>query len=66
MKTVSLLGAFFALLRSTTFSLANDPDDDIGSVKGTVVDQTKQPDAYAAIVIKSKDGKQTITGGISL
>lgn len=65
MKTVSFLGAMFALFLSTTFSLANDPDEDIGSVSGIIVDQSKQPVAYAAIVIKSLDGTQTITGGIT-
>ncbi len=65
MKTVSLLGACLALLFTITFSYANDPNEDIGSVSGTIVDQSEQPVAYATIVIKSKDGSQTITGSIT-
>lgn len=38
----------------------------IGSVTGKVIDQTlQQPIAYAAIVLKSQDASETITGGIS-
>lgn len=66
MKTVSLLGALFALLLSTSHCLASDPDgEDIGSVTGIILDQSKEPVAYAAIVIKSQDGSKTITGGIT-
>ncbi len=46
-------------------SHANEPDTKVGSITGKVIENTtKQPVAYAAIVIKSKEG-QTITGGIT-
>ncbi len=60
---------FVLLIISTIqpYSLkANDTDTKIGSIVGTVVDNAQgQPVAYAAIVIKSEDGSQTITGGIT-
>lgn len=67
MKRVILL---FALLLcsiySTRLTANNDTDTAIGSISGTVIDNTlKQPVAYAAIVIKSEDGSKTITGGIT-
>lgn len=67
MKRVILL---FALLLCSTYSARltanNDTDTAIGSISGTVIDNTlKQPVAYAAIVIKSEDGTKTITGGIT-
>lgn len=67
MKRVILL---FALLLcsiySTPLTANNDTDTAIGSISGTVIDNTlKQPVAYAAIVIKSEDGSKTITGGIT-
>lgn len=67
MKRVILL---FALLLCSTYSTRltanNDTDTAIGSISGTVIDNTlKQPVAYAAIVIKSEDGSKTITGGIT-
>lgn len=67
MKRVILL---FALLLcsiySTPLTANNDTDTAIGSISGTVIDNTlKQPVAYAAIVIKSEDGTKTITGGIT-
>ncbi|WP_375323871.1 TonB-dependent receptor domain-containing protein [Flagellimonas sp. GZD32] len=65
MRRMSFL---FALLLCTIFtntSNANGPDD-VGSINGTVIDNTlKQPVAYASVVIKSEDGTQTITGGIT-
>ncbi|SDR08288.1 outer membrane beta-barrel family protein [Flagellimonas zhangzhouensis] len=65
MRRMSLL---FALLLCTIFTNtinANGPDD-IGSINGTVIDNTlKEPVAYASVVIKSEDGTQTITGGIT-
>ena len=66
MKTVSFLRIWVILLFTCYQSFATNPTDDIGSVSGTVLDQTSQPVAYAAIVIKSKDGQTTITGGITL
>lgn len=47
-------------------SANNDTDTKIGSITGVIVDQAKnEPVAYAAIVIKSEDGTETITGGIT-
>ena len=61
---------FVLLLYSTlnTYAIANSNDTDtkIGSITGTVIDNAqKQPVAYAAIVIKSEDGTETLTGGIT-
>ncbi|MEM8765385.1 MAG: outer membrane beta-barrel family protein [Bacteroidota bacterium] len=61
----------FVLLFCNTFfqygnSIKNDTDTKIGSIAGIVMDQAKnEPVAYAAIVIKSEDGTETITGGIT-
>ena len=60
----------FVLFLYSTFNphfiTANDTDTKIGSITGTVIDNAqKQPVAYAAIVIKSADGTETITGGIT-
>nr|WP_299000988.1 outer membrane beta-barrel family protein [uncultured Allomuricauda sp.] len=61
----------FVLLFCSTFytyplTTENDTDLKIGSITGTVIDNAqKQPVAYAAIVIKSEDGTETITGGIT-
>nr|WP_299383923.1 outer membrane beta-barrel family protein [Allomuricauda sp.] len=44
----------------------NDNEPPVGSISGTVIDQTlNEPVAYAAIVVKSEDGTETITGGIT-
>ncbi|SHH02536.1 outer membrane beta-barrel family protein [Flagellimonas flava] len=67
MKRVILL---FALVQCIIFSenaYANPENEPpVGSISGTVVDNAlNQPVAYAAIVVKSEDGSQTITGGIT-
>ncbi|MEO1485607.1 MAG: outer membrane beta-barrel family protein [Bacteroidota bacterium] len=61
----------FVLLFCNTFfhygnASKNNTDTKIGSITGIVMDQAKnEPVAYAAIVIKSEDGTETITGGIT-
>ena len=66
MKKVSFLVALVLCTLSPFTSIANDPEDALGSINGHVVDNlTKQPVAYAAVVIKSEDGSKTITGGIT-
>nr|WP_255444040.1 TonB-dependent receptor [Robiginitalea sp. SC105] len=48
--------------------MAADPETNpvTGTVSGTIIDETlEQPVAYATVVIKSTDGSQTITGGIT-
>ncbi|WP_298794779.1 outer membrane beta-barrel family protein [uncultured Allomuricauda sp.] len=67
MKRVIFL---FALLlcgaQSTILASINTNEPPIGSISGVVLDNAlNQPVAYAAIVIKSEDGTQTITGGIT-
>lgn len=64
MRKVILL---FVLLLSSAHSnlFATEPDTKIGSIKGRVIEEVqKEGVAFAAIVIKSKEGK-TITGGIT-
>ncbi|MEL6304649.1 MAG: carboxypeptidase-like regulatory domain-containing protein, partial [Bacteroidota bacterium] len=66
----SNLFLFVLLFCNTLFhygnSTKNDTDTKIGSITGIVVNQAKnEPVAYAAIVIKSEDGTETITGGIT-
>lgn len=64
MKHVSLLFAFLLCSLFPNFSNANNSDTALGSIEGTVIDNAMhQPVAYAAIVIKSEDGSETITGG---
>ncbi len=67
MKRVILLFALFLCsAHSTILAATNDNEPPIGSISGIVIDNDlKQPVAYAAIVIKSEDGTQTITGGIT-
>ncbi|MEZ4811713.1 MAG: outer membrane beta-barrel family protein [Allomuricauda sp.] len=66
MKKVILLFALFLCSAYSTRLAANDPETALGSISGKVVDNTlNQPVAYAAIVIKSVDGTETITGGIT-
>lgn len=66
MKHVSLLFAFLLCSLFPNFSNANNSDTALGSIEGTVIDNAMhQPVAYAAIVIKSEDGSETITGGIT-
>src|SRR5690606_31015818 len=66
MKRLTLLFALFACSLSSSFSFANNPDTALGSISGTVVDNAlHQPVPYAAVVIKSEDGTETITGGIT-
>ncbi len=65
MKKVLLL---FALLCYGAISAGHSPipsDLRVGTVSGKVVDQAQQPVAFAAVVIKSQDGSETITGGIT-
>ncbi|AWX45501.1 hypothetical protein HME9304_02521 [Flagellimonas maritima] len=67
MKRVFLLFALLLCSVHSTHLFANNKTDSdtIGSISGIVVDETKQPIAYAAIVIKSSDDGKTITGGIT-
>lgn len=66
MKKFTLLFALFLCALNSSFSFANDPDAALGSISGTVVDNAmNQPVAYAAVVVKSENGTETITGGIT-
>ncbi|WP_420321935.1 TonB-dependent receptor domain-containing protein [Flagellimonas sp.] len=67
MKRVILLFALFLYGAHSNLLAATDPNEPpIGSISGVVLDNAlKQPVAYAAIVIKSEDGTETITGGIT-
>lgn len=65
MKQIALL---FALLFYTSHSFSfthPNNDENIGSISGRVVDGAQQPVVYAAVVIKSEDGSETITGSIT-
>ncbi len=65
MKKVVLLLALFcvSVIRANDNPKANEPKE--GVVTGRVVDQSKLPMAYAAVVVKSGDGTQTLTGSIT-
>ena len=67
MKRVILLFALvLCIILPENLRANNDTEPPIGSISGTVVDNTlNQPVAYAAIVVKSEDGSETITGGIT-
>ena len=66
MKRVFLLFALFLCSAYSTRLAANDPETALGTISGKVVDNTlNQPVAYAAIVVKSEDGTETITGSIT-
>nr|WP_299074294.1 outer membrane beta-barrel family protein [uncultured Allomuricauda sp.] len=66
-RAISLFALLYFTFFFTNFSFAStNTEPPVGSISGTVVDnQNKQPVAYAAIVVKSEDGTQTITGGIT-
>ncbi|MEP3385885.1 MAG: TonB-dependent receptor, partial [Flavobacteriaceae bacterium] len=67
-RATSLLALLYFTFFSSNLSFASAPSTEppIGSISGIVVDNDgKQPVAYAAIVIKSEDGIETITGGIT-
>lgn len=65
-RVILLFTLLLCSIYSTSLTANNDTDTAIGSISGTVIDNTlKQPVAYAAIVIKSEDGSKTITGGIT-
>ena len=66
MKKVILLFALLFYGVNSAHPVKSPIDLKNGIVSGVVVDQnTKQPIAYAAIVIKSQLDQQTITGGIT-
>ncbi|MDC6364293.1 MULTISPECIES: TonB-dependent receptor domain-containing protein [Flavobacteriaceae] len=66
MKKVVLLFALLICSAHSTKLFANPSEDALGSISGTVIDNAlQQPVAYAAVVIKSEDGSETITGGIT-
>ncbi|MGW9685673.1 TonB-dependent receptor domain-containing protein [Flagellimonas sp. 2504JD1-5] len=67
MKRVFLLFALFLYgAHSNLWATTNNNEPPIGSISGVVLDNAlNQPVAYAAIVIKSEDGSETITGGIT-
>jgi len=67
MKKLTLLFALLSCALFSTHANTTDPENALGSISGKVIDNTlQQPVAYAAIVIKSEDGTETITGGITL
>lgn len=64
-KVILLFALFYYGAISANYSPLT-PDLKIGSIKGKVMDKaSQQPISYAAIVIKSGDGSETITGGIT-
>ena len=66
MKKLFLFVALALCGIQSNYSNSNDPETALGSISGTVVDNAlQQPVAYAAIVIKSENGTETITGGIT-
>ncbi len=66
MKKLFLVVALALCGIQSNYSNNIDPETALGSISGTVVDNTlQQPVAYAAIVIKSENGTETITGGIT-
>lgn len=66
MKKLFLVVALALCSIQSNYSNNIDPETALGSISGTVVDNTlQQPVAYAAIVIKSENGTETITGGIT-
>ena len=67
MKKVVLLFALLLCSVPSTKLFGNNPENEaFGSISGTVIDNALQePIAYAAVVIKSEDGAETITGGIT-
>ncbi len=66
MKKVFLLFALFCY-GALSANYSPDPTDiKDGSISGKVVDKNlQQPVSYAAIVIKSENGSETVTGGIT-
>ncbi|UJH68013.1 outer membrane beta-barrel family protein [Allomuricauda sp. SCSIO 65647] len=66
MKNIAVLLVLLFCTINPNKLFANDSEDKIGSITGKVIDNAKnQPVAYAAIVIKSADGNETVTGGIT-
>ncbi len=66
MKKVILLFALFCYGAISANTLPDPSDLKIGTVTGKVIDNLlQQPVAYAAIVIKSEDGSDIITGAIT-
>ncbi|NVN19564.1 TonB-dependent receptor [Muricauda sp. HICW] len=66
MRHVSFLVALLLCMTSPFSTFANNPNDALGVINGKVIDEiSNEPVAYAAVVIKSEDGSQTITGGIT-
>ncbi|WP_108245262.1 TonB-dependent receptor domain-containing protein [Muricauda brasiliensis] len=66
MRHVSFLVALLLCMISPFSTFANNPNDALGVINGKVIDEiSNEPVAYAAVVIKSEDGSQTITGGIT-
>ncbi len=65
MRKLKLLLALVLCALYPTTQYANTAEA-LGSISGTVVDNAlHQPVAYAAVVVKTGDGSQTITGGIT-
>ncbi len=65
MRQIALLLVLFFCAKISFAIDPEDSDDNIGSIKGLVIDKDQKPIPYAAIVIKSEDGSETITGGIT-
>lgn len=66
MKKVILLFTLLYCSVTTAHSAADPSDLKIGIITGKVIDNTlNEPIAYAAIVLKSDNGSETITGGIT-
>ena len=65
MKQIAMLLVLF-FCTSSSFSIhAPENDENVGSISGRVVDSSQRPVVYAAVVIKSEDGTETITGSIT-
>ncbi|MCL6267941.1 TonB-dependent receptor domain-containing protein [Flagellimonas myxillae] len=65
-RVILLFALVLCIILPENLKANNDTEPPVGSISGTVVDQAlNRPVAYAAIVVKSEDGTETITGGIT-
>ncbi|MEX0359488.1 MAG: carboxypeptidase-like regulatory domain-containing protein, partial [Allomuricauda sp.] len=65
-RVIFLFALLLCIILPENAKANNDNEPPVGSISGTVVDNAlNQPVAYAAIVVKSEDGTETITGGIT-
>lgn len=68
MRSCLLAALLFLSACLTVRGQAGDPANNprTGSVSGTIIDETlHEPVPYASVVVKSSDGSETITGGIT-